>query len=165
MRKPIATAAFLLAAPPLALAQDQDHRYRGQGYAFFGVGLTGAAAPVEHEGFGGEGFVGKRIGLGAEVGYARGTGYDNRAGVGSVDLVVRFRPRAAGSETEPFLLAGYTVMAHHGTSSSANFGAGANIWFARHAALRVEAREHTPNERSPGHDTNLLEFRFGVTFR
>jgi len=71
----IAAAALLLMAPAMAPAQNANPPYRGQSYLFFGLGPgTGsywsANTLIKQVGFGGEGFLYKGLGAGAEAAYA-----------------------------------------------------------------------------------------------
>jgi len=176
MNKLIATAALLLVVPMLASAQDTDDHYRGQGYGYFGLG-TGTyqcygAYPCPHPlfkavGGGGEGFLYQGLGLGAELGYANWGGYDNQAWIASGDLSYHLRRRAARG-IDPFVLAGASLIVptHKGGGRgdvAPNFGGGANLWLAKHAALRVEFRDIAA-ANFWSYD-QYLSFRVGLTFR
>jgi len=185
MRRFILITGLLLASPVVGLAQNnQDPHYRGEGYLFFGVGPAVVGVPefipslgysilnrrpvVEHAGFGGEAFLYKGLGLGAEVGYARWStpgGFNEWAGIASADLSYHFPLKAAHSRLDPFVLGGYTLMFHHGSDSAGNFGGGLNLWIAKHAALRFEVRDETHSSLSPSGYRQILEFRVGLTFR
>lgn len=169
MKALIATAILLFAFPMVARAQNADHPPRGEGYFFFGLGtgIGNARHPVvEHTGFGGEGFIYKGLGLSGEVGYAWWQGQDNWTGTGSVDLIYRFRRSASNAGAEPFILGGLTGYAHHGVEAAGNFGGGVNLWLNRHAALRLEVRDHAPGgSRTPGYYDHYVSFRVGMTFR
>src|SRR5208337_3162890 len=93
MKRRIVKAALLLMVPALASAQDADHPYRGQGYFFVGFG-TGTATYrnplIVHVGGGGEGFLYKGLGFGAEAGYANWGGYYNTAVIASGDFSYHF---------------------------------------------------------------------------
>ena len=181
MKKHIATLALLLMMPALGLAQDADHSYRGQGYVFFGLGTaTGISSPLfEHVGGGGEGFLYKGLGFGAEAEYAtwgytisRGPGvgtFHDKAWIGSADFSYHFGRHAARGGVDPFLLGGVSVVGptQKGGGRGApagNFGGGANWWLAKHEALRFEFRDVVGGSAFWAYD-HVLSFRIGVTFR
>jgi hypothetical protein len=171
MKKPIATVALLFMVPALALAQSADHPYRGQGYLFFGLGTGTCCAyhpVIEQAGFGGEGFLYKGLGAGAEAVYASWGGYYNTAWIGSGDLSYHFGRHARPGRVDPFVLGGISIVgptaAGGGRGSPAgNYGGGANLWLANHAALRFEFRDVVgANFWVFSH---VISFRVGLTFR
>jgi hypothetical protein len=171
MKTLIAKTALLFMLPALALAQDADHPYRGQGYFFFGMG-TGTPSYylhplIAHVGGGGEGFLYKGLGIGAEAGYASwGQGLYSSAWIASGDLSYHFGRHARPGRVDPFVLGGPTFVGptHVGRGSLAgNFGGGANFWLAKHAALRVEFRDVVGARYWPY--THYVSFRVGITFR
>ncbi|MGO9273852.1 MAG: hypothetical protein ACLQOO_27030 [Terriglobia bacterium] len=179
MKKLMATAVLLFIVPAWASAQNTDDHYRGQGYVLFGLG-TGTRpcfnAPgldycfhplFKAVGGGGEGFLYQGLGLGAELGYANWGGYDNQAWIASGDLSYHLRRRAARG-IDPFVLAGASLIVptHKGGGRgdvAPNFGGGANLWLAKHAALRVEFRDIAA-ANFWSYD-QYLSFRVGLTFR
>ncbi len=170
MRKLITTVALLLAVPALASAQNANHQYRGQGYFFFGLGTAtgGYINPfIEHVGGGGELFVYKGLGMGAEAGYAHwGRGCD-QAWIASGDVSYHFRRSTRRGGVDPFVLigvTGYFPTSQGRGEPAGNFGGGVNLWLAEHAALRLEVRDHVPNyDMTNGN--HYISFRIGVTFR
>jgi hypothetical protein len=171
MKKLIATAVLLLTVPMLASAQDADHPYRGQGYFFFGWG-TGTSAYLRplifHVGGGGEGFLYKGLGFGAEAGYATWGGYYQKAVIASGDFSYHFRRHARRGGVDPFVLGGASFVgpAQSGGgrgSPAGNFGGGANLWLAKHAALRFEFRDIVGAQFWPY--SHYISFRVGMTFR
>jgi opacity protein-like surface antigen len=175
MNKPLLAAALLILASTGASAQDTQPRYRGQGYVVFGLGPSfqdqfGRGHFVKYVGGGGEGFLFKGIGLGAEAGYAHwGEGVDHNAWIASADFSYHFARTAPKGKIDPFVLAGATLYAptEHGErgAPAANFGGGVNIWLRDHAGLRLEARHHYQYEVEFGPGANYLSIRIGVTFR
>jgi hypothetical protein len=173
MKKLIATAALLLVVPMLASAQDADHQYHGQGYGFCGLG-TSMGYPFDHPtvwqvGFGGEGFLYKGLGLGAELGYVHWGPNENQAWMPSGDVSYHFRGNRARARVDPFVLSGasgYLPTSHGARGAPAgNFGGGVNLWFEKHAALRLEVRDHVSQNGSFGPGNHYLSFRVGITFR
>jgi hypothetical protein len=167
MKELIATAALLFMVPSLASAQNPDRRYRGQGYLFFAPGATSPA--TVHIGGGGEGFVYRGLGLGAEVGYGGewGSFGSNGVGIGSADVSYHFPTSAQHPKVEPFVTAGYTLFFRAGTSSGVNLGGRVNIWLKEHAALRLEIRDNANGmgTRTPAGAQHFVAFRTGITFR
>ena len=178
MKKLIAATVLLLVLPTLARPQQADPQDAWQGYAFLGAG-TGArycangCGTIWHGGFGGEGFLYKGLGMGAELGYAHwgpnnfGFNY-NDAFIVSGDFSYHFRRRAARGQVDPFVVIGpsaYFPTSYGRGAAVGNFGGGVNIWLARRAALRLEIRDYVNpfNNGWPG--THAVSFRFGVTFR
>ena len=174
MKKHIAITALLLMIPLFASAQGEVHPYRGQGYGFgaFGTGLDYSHSLVEQLGFGGEGFLYKGLGFGGEAVWSHYSrfGFDHPAWIGSLDGSYHFRRHAPRGGVDPFLVGGFSVYSPttSGNGESAefggNFGGGVNLWFADHAALRLELREHVnTGNYLPGN--TAIAFRVGVTFR
>jgi hypothetical protein len=187
MRRLIATAAWLLLVPTLALAQaaqSTDHQPRGDGYFFFGIvgigsgsyngayGLSSGSTFVVHGGGGGgEVNLYHGLGLGGELGYAHwSSGASGSAWIPSVDLLMHLRANKPRSLVDPFLSGGPSayIPTQYGTRGSPafNFGGGVNLWLSKHAALRCEFRDYVAansGNLQPGQ--NYASFRFGVTFR
>jgi len=172
VKRLIATAALLFMVPALAAAQTTDHQDRGQGYFFFGMG-TGTPSSflhpgIEHVGGGGEGFLYKGVGFGAEAGYANWGGYYGNAVIASGDFSYHFRRHARRGAVDPFVLGGVsfvgpTKVGGGRGSPAGNYGGGANLWLARHAALRLEFRDVVGAQYWAY--THYLSFRIGVTLR
>jgi hypothetical protein len=176
MKRLIAAATLLAIMPALALAQNADHQYRGQGYAFFGLGTPTSTGhrfyhpAVEHIGFGGEGFLVKGFGIGVEVGWAYwGGGVEGQAWTASGDVSYHFRRSAPRGRVDPFVLVGITgyFPTSHGArgAPAGNFGGGVNIWLRERAALRLEVRDHVSDNGRFGPGNHYLSLRVGVTFR
>jgi len=173
MKTLIAKAALLLMVPALASAQNADHPYRGQGYFFFGWG-TGTPSFFQHPfivhvGGGGEGFLYKGLGFGAEAGYASWGGYYNKAWIASGDFSYHFRRHARRGGVDPFVLVGVsfvgpTQVGGGRGSPAGNYGGGANLWLAEHAALRLEFRDVVGATQFWPY-SHYISFRVGVTFR
>ena len=173
MKELLATTAMLLMVPALASAQSAEPKYRGQGYVFFGLGPgTGSGWStdnfIKQAGFGGEGFLYKGLGAGAEAAYASWGEYYDTAWIGSGDLSYHFGRHAARFRVDPFVLGGVSIVgpteAGGGRGSPAgNFGGGANLWLADHAALRFEFRDVVG--ASFWSFDHVISFRVGVTFR
>ena len=173
MKTRIPKAALLLMVPALASAQNTSHPYRGQGYLVFGFGFGTGISPtyrpvIEQVGFGGEGFLYKGLGAGAEAGFVSwGANYDT-AVIASGDVSYHFGRHARAGRLDPFVLGGPSFVgpteAGGGRGSSAgNFGGGANLWLADHAALRFEFRDVVG--ASFWNFDHVVAFRVGVTFR
>jgi len=172
MKKLIAAANLLLIVAASAWAQNAEPHYRGQGYAYFGLGAGLGGGVFEHPaveqlGFGGEGFLYKGFAVGAEAGYAHWN--FSQAWIGSADSSYHFRRHAPRGGVDPFVLLGVSVFGPtqkgggRGTPVG-NFGGGVNWWMWKHAALRFEFRDHIPNnEYIPGN--HYISFRVGMTFR
>src|SRR5262245_58801574 len=173
MKTLIYTAQLLIALSLPALAQTSNSS-RGQGYLFFapGVAKGNSRLPPEapgqtarasiHIGGGGEGFVYKGIGLGAEIG-AVGPWSDfgdNAFGMGSANLSFHFLPGASERKLEPFVSIGYTLFFRAGVTHGVNAGVGINQWLNKKVALRFEVRDNV--EGGHGH---LIGFRIGVTLK
>ena len=171
MKRLIATAAVLIMVPAWAATQDAEHPYRGQGYLVVGFG-TGTGFSYNHPFFkqvggGGEGFLSKGLGFGAELTYVNWGGYDNQAWVASSDFSYHLRRRAACG-VDPFVLGGASLVVptHKGGgrgSVAPNFGGGASFWLSQRAALRLEFRDIAGS--SFWTYDHYLSFRVGLTLR
>jgi len=157
MRVLVSIAAVFFTISFYANAQTPD-RSRGQGYAFFAPGVSNISYnnAVIHIGAGGEGFIYKGLGIGAELG---GVGKDYVIGLGSVNLSYHLFPRTTDRKLEPFVTAGYSVFFRAGTYHGYNAGGGINVWLKKDLALRFEIRD----QHSWYH--KAVSFRIGVTFR
>jgi hypothetical protein len=159
-------------AASCAYGQGAAPHYRGQGYAYYsvGAGISSLASPaVQQIGFGGEGFLYKGFGVGAEAGYAHwGHGFA-QAWIGSLDFSYHFRRWAPRGKLDPFMLYGFsvigpTVKGGGRGAPAANFAGGFNLWLAKHAAFRFEVRDYIgTGDYIPG--STYLSFRMGVTYR
>ena len=180
MKRLVAVAALLAIMPAWASAQSpaqssaqspaqsNDHPSGGQGYFFFGLGDAPNWRRIVHVGGGGEGFLYKGLGVGAEVGYARWKRYDGDAWIVSGDFSYHFRRSAPRGGVDPFVLGGITGFFPTSTGRGApagNFGGGVNVWLTEHAALRLEVRDHVNTVGTDYPGPHYVSFRFGVTFR
>jgi hypothetical protein len=159
--------------PALASAQNAEQKYRGQGYFFFGWG-TGTSSYfhplILHVGGGGEVFLYKGLGFGAEAGYASLGTRDVKACIASGDFSYHFRRHARRGGVDPFLLGGASFVGptegEAGRGSAAgNFGGGANVWIAKHAALRFEFRDIVGATHRFWAYSHYISWRVGMTFR
>jgi len=161
MRNAISTAVLFFGVSMLAVAQDVDHPYHGQGYFFLAQALaspsfeTGGAAPTglsgnsnAHQfGGGGEWLVDKGVGLGGEILSSTQSfeGASLNTWIGSINVSYHFGSSTKKRKVEPFVTGGYTfyyvsniTLPHE---SGGNVGVGLNIWLARLIALRLEIRD------------------------
>jgi hypothetical protein len=104
-------------------------------------------------------FLYKGLAANVDAGYA---GYYNNFrsdGIGllSTDLSYHFKN---STRIEPFVTAGYTLAFRDTTANLGNYGGGVICWFAKHAGVRVEARDH--RDASGNFFTAV---RFGISFR
>jgi len=118
-------------------------------------------------GFGGEVYVFKGLGIGAEVGVA---GLDIRGnrnkmtGVGSADLSYHFFPKKIRGNAAPFVAGGYTVFFGHNTHTGTglwghkplmtqgfNVGGGIDVFASKHVGVRFDVRYH-------GHGGRILNY-------
>jgi hypothetical protein len=176
MKELVATVALLLYVPLLALAQNADHSYHGEGYLFYGEGASNT--PASQWGGGGEWLVIKGLGLGGELEYSTQFSNGVPMWIGSTNVSYHYGPTPKSSKVEVFVTGGYTFFSVPGTdlphANGGNFGAGLNAWLTKHAALRLEIRDiiggrSSSVEYEPGGNyytlpQNLVCFRIGVTF-
>jgi hypothetical protein len=196
MKELVVTAVLLFMAPAWVAAQDGRSAIRGEAFVFiaplvsntqyvFNPVYAGVVFPIDtpapsnlffqkrggvNTGFGGEVFIYKGLGVGAEAGYAAPNwSFNGNDGLGvvSLDASYHFFNNKNHKRLEPFISGGYSL--YYGerteTESGVNVGAGVNLWFAKHAALRLEIREqdHINYFHSPF--TRFVAFRVGMTFR
>jgi hypothetical protein len=164
---PILCLCCLLAAP--AWGQEVEKEKSGHGYVFVAPGAAttfscrSCTAGTIHFGGGGETTFYKGLGIGAEIGYL-GAMEDLSAGFGllSINGVYIFRGRGH-SRWEPFLTGGGTLAMGQGEAAGAvNFGGGVQYWLKNRIGLRIEFRDHVPNQDFSSH---LFEGRIGFSFR
>ena len=156
----IGITILLFTLPSLASAQTPNSSW-GQGYLFFALGARDTGSGALHIGGGGEGFVWRGLGLGAEIGAVwpwSGPGGEEE-GLGSANLSYHFLPPTPDRKLEPFVTVGYSMQFRAGIRHGANAGVGTNIWLRENLALRLEGRGHALKHWGLG------EFRIGVTIR
>ena len=186
MKKSIALIALLIIGSAFTMAQDTDHPPRGLGYVFAGGGTHSMGITT---GFGGEGFISKGVGVGAEIGEAGLTttdnyGQSNMTGIGSANASYHFF-RKNGLQASPFATGGYTLFFGHnvdkgGTSfgdhkplmtQGFNLGGGVDLFSKKHLGVRFEVRYYGHGGRIlrfkyPDLDQfSFVAFRVGLTFR
>lgn len=169
MKQLVTTAAWIMFLPFLAAAQDSDHS-KGHGYAYFAPGAmvqTGCGEcdrlATAHVGGGGEGFLTRNLGVGADLGYLTPTrSWGDGIGTFSPNFVVRFRAKDNDNRVEPFVTGGYTLFFRSGTANGFNVGGGVNYWFKECVGLRLELRDNVWTEFGTVH---YVGFRIGVTSR
>ncbi len=143
-----------------ALAAQSSHGY------FFaapgGVTSGGYTDKTWHAGGGGEGILGKGVGISGEIGALGPTDCLSCViGAFSVNGNYHFL-RGRGHKVDPFVTTGYTLLFRGESKSLVNFGVGVNYWFSRPVGVKVEFRDHIYPVGTPEH---FWGFRFGVTFR
>ena len=183
MKRIIALIVSLFMGSAFAMAQDTDHAPRGQGYVFAGGGTHSMGLTT---GFGGEGYIYKGLGLGAELGTAGGFGdyLDKLIGVGSADVSYHYFPKKIRGNAAPFLTGGYSNFfghnIHEGTgfwghkplmTQGFNFGGGVDVFAMKHLGVRLDLRYYGHGGRILNYtfpDVNqfsFVAFRVGLTIR
>lgn len=167
MKKLIAIIAWFFVMPAAVSAQNADPPHRGQGYLFFAPGVTADGGGTVHFGGGGQGFVYRGVGLGAEIGYlAPWSSFNDGVAAGAANLSYHLLPKSDDKKVEPFVTAGYLVYARAGVSSGFNWGGGVILWLGKRAGLRVELRDQFDRGHSDYFLSNrVIDFRVGLTFR
>ena len=162
MKNIIAASLLFLIAPSCVVAQQTGPKYPAQGYLVFGVagGINGRL--TAHGGGGGEVFLYKGLGFGAEAERA------NSMWIGSGNLTYHFGRKARRGKADPFVAVGPSGFFPTGDGRgtvAANFGVGVNLWLGDKKGLRLELREFI-NAGPAGHGwpRHVLAARFGVTF-
>jgi hypothetical protein len=182
----IMVVALLFISPALAPAQDtQFIQAHGAGYVFVGTTTHQLGTTA---GFGGERYVYRGLGVGAEVATSgwdtSANGNPNWIGIGSADLSYHFFSKKHTDRPAPFITGGYSaffgqdVFVHYpGPRSSSNVqngsnvGGGVDILLSKHAGLRFDVRYNAHGGRILWASfPNLAElsftaFRIGLTFR
>jgi hypothetical protein len=168
----ISAAALLLLVPSLASAQNADHVYHVEGYAFF----AGEATVGPAGGAGGEGLFSNGFGLGGEYVKAESPFREQMV---SANIYYHIGPIPKKRTFESFVTGGLTRFSVGNLGPypayGGNVGGGANIWLTKHAALRLEIRdtiggrsvsiEYEPGGNDYTAPQNVVSFRIGVTFR
>ncbi len=155
------TLAFLVLVSSTAFAQGSN------GYLFAGATkphnsvFTRYQNSFAHIGGGGEAAVGRRIGLGGELGALIAT--DNRSRtVGLASIGPYFHFPTSNSRIDPFVTGGYSIVFQSGAGHLWHAGGGINFWMHRRVGFRAEFRDHV---WLTGEGLQLLDFRFGIVLR
>jgi hypothetical protein len=114
-------------------------------------------------GAGGEGILGKGIGIGAELGVLAQPRYfgDSALGVVSLNPYYHFY-RGDRRQVDPFVTGGYTLIFRSGHANLANLGGGLHYWFRSRLGIRLEFRDHL---NTSGTISHFWGFRAGLAFR
>lgn len=156
----IRLAILLLAAAGAVPAQSSS------GYAFFapgGLTVSGHTGMTLHAGFGGDGIVGKGVGVNLELGalWPRQCFGDCVVGMFSPGGTFHFK-RDKEAKLDPFVAGGYSLMFRNGHENLFYFGGGANYWMSRKIGVRMEFRDHVSAHYTTAH---FWSFRLGLAFR
>jgi len=138
-------------------------------------------------GFGGEGYIYKGLGLGAEiggVGVADVNDPNKGTGVGSADVSYHLFPKKIRGHAAPFVTGGFTTFFGHNTHTGTGFfghkplmtegfniGGGVDVFASKHVGVRFDVRYHGHGGRIlnyifPDLDQfSFVAFRIGATFR
>lgn len=135
------------------------------------VTASGVSTAVLHGGVGFEIRLPAGLAAGAEAGVLSDVERRGALAIASVNGYYHFihdRTR----NLDPFATAGYTGLFIDGAINGFNFGTGVNWWFARHAGLKLEFRDHRINagisfisNHGFSETVQLPEFRVGIAFR
>ena len=158
----IALSAWAQAQSSASPGEGKEHR--GQGYVFFAPGAIvgdGYSAATAHFGGGGEGFIYKGLGLGAEAGYLT-PWQDFESGVGMASFNGSYHFNR-DRKLSPFVSGGYSLAFRNDTANLFNFGGGVNYWFRDRVGLRLEFRDHIDSRFSGS--AHYLGGRIGLSFR
>jgi len=155
MKKTLCIATAFLGSFLHASAQNLP---KAQGYLLFAPGAgsdifggDNGRATIHIAG-GGEGFIYKGLGVGAEIGPLMpwsaprgGSTFGNYrlVGLGSANLSYHFLTGTADRTLEPFVMAGYSVFFRMGSSQGYNVGVGTNVWLKKSVAMRFDVRYHS----------------------
>jgi hypothetical protein len=174
MKSAILEMLVLALLPCLAQAQSSGYS-KGQGYVYVApgrhIGQGWWSRMTVEIGGGGEGFLTRRFGLGADVGYVGNLAPDEKFfhgwGTPSINFVARFPRKGNNTRAEGFVTAGYTrvIAVTERDGNGVNFGFGFNWWLEKRAALRIEVRDHIYSlfrQDALGH---IVGLRIGVAFR
>jgi hypothetical protein len=183
VKESIALIVLLFTGSAFAMAQETDHSPRGLGYVFAGGGTHGMGLTT---GFGGEGYIYRGLGLGAELGAAGGfsDSLNKLIGLGSADASYHFFPKQMRRNVAPFVTGGYSNFFGHNThvgtgfwghkplmTQGFNLGGGVDVFAMKHLGVRFEVRYfghggRILNYTFPNVDQfSFVAFRIGVTFR
>jgi hypothetical protein len=142
-------------------------------YVFAGPGAVtaaGVSTAVLHGGVGFEVRLPVGLGAGAEAGVLSNIERTGVVVIGSLNGYYHFI-HGRLLKLDPFATAGYTGIVSDGSINAFNFGGGVNWWFAHHAGLKLEFRDHITEQSfsflsTRGSQTiQLPEFRVGIAFR
>lgn len=139
----------------------QEHK--GQGY-IFAASVVGEDRGAGFQlGGGGEGFIYKGLGAGAEISVFT-TERSFREGIGafSPNVSYHFLNASRDGKWVPFVTGGYTLYFRSDVANGVNFGGGVNYWFKERLGLRLEVRDQVISLDGTGH---YAAFRAGISFR
>ncbi len=154
---------LLASLPAVAFAQ------RSHGYLFVAPGAVSArflstrgSTATLHLGAGGEGILGKGIGIGLELGaLLPSENIEGAVAIFSANGYYHFLHEH--QKADPFVTAGYTLGYRGATANLFNFGGGLNYWFISRLGAKVELRDHV---WKPDNATvHAWGVRLGLAFR
>ena len=151
---------LLALIPVVATPGESEQPYKGQGYVFYGPGRAPGGGTLQQIGAGGEGFLYKGLGAGAEVCYLYPSeGFTYGIGLLSVNGSYHFN-RSRHAKLSPFVTGGYSLAFRGGHENLYNVGGGVTWWMARHVGVRLEFRDYiwSGAQHSP-------QAQFGFSFR
>jgi len=161
---------FLCLLGLIAIFVAAAHAQSSNGYFFAAPGgatCCGSTLTTVQLGGGGEFVLGKGVGAGAELSALDvrqslfALGGNTWLGVFSLGGYYHFI-HDSSARFDPFVTAGYSLLFRSGTANLFNFGGGATFWFADHAGVRLEFRDHI---RTDPETVNYWGFRFGIALR
>ena len=136
-------ATLLILIPILtfgtALAQPQQGRGAGYGYAAFGAVTDGGNNQAFWAFGGGAEYVASSgLGFRFDLGVLGDSGFDDALGIFSPGLMFEFKPER---KTTPFVAAGYTLFFRSETAHGFHFSGGVRHWYSDGFGMRFEVRD------------------------
>ena len=157
---------LVLTACSIAAWGQAENSHAGHGYVFGAIGSVapGGGGTTAHFGGGGEAFVYKGLGVGAEIGYLGPTAsLSDGFGLFSANGSYHFGARTPRRKVVPFVTGGYSLAFRNGHANLANFGGGITYWFHDRVGLRAEFRDHL--YPCSGCTAHFWGFRLGLALR
>ena len=160
MKRTLVVVLVMTCLAPIAAAQTG-------GFAFIAPGQTRAFGQGEttlHFGGGGKYITKSGLGFGAELGLIGFTQAYSETDMGLFSLNGYYFFPVGSEKFKPFATGGYSRSFGHSSGANiGNFGVGFDYWFKPRMGFMTEFRDHI--HRTSGITFQILEFRFGLTFK
>jgi hypothetical protein len=151
----------LYAFSGVAVFGQEPFRDRGSAYVYYAGAAPlepGASAYPVGIGAGGQVFLIRGLGAGADFGYYNNPSYhDDNFKILSANVGYHFKNRVEFHSVDPFVVGGWGLLSDDRSNNSIGFGGGGlDFWFNKHFGLRLEMRIYASDSCGCGLSTGRV---------